>query len=190
MLNLSARQQLVIGALLCVLLVVTRGHHFPSVQQILPTASWAVFFLAGVYLRPVWAFGVLLGLAAAVDLAAVTWGGISNFCTTPAYVGLLPAYFALWYAGHWYGKRYRFDAVTVAPLVVSAVIGTAICEIISSGSFYFYSGRIANPTVAGFLPQLPKYFPYNLIGVAFWAGIAALLHTVIVLGRRNTTRTA
>ncbi|WP_234406193.1 hypothetical protein [Methylobacillus glycogenes] len=51
-----------------------------------------MFFLAGVYLRPVWAFPALLALAGGLDLAAVTWGGVDNFCTSPAYGFLLPAY--------------------------------------------------------------------------------------------------
>src|SRR5690554_3136356 len=45
---------------LAVLMAATRSHHFASVTH-LPDASWAVFFLAGFYLRPLWVFPALLG---------------------------------------------------------------------------------------------------------------------------------
>ena len=50
--NLSTRNQLLIGLALAVLMAITRGHHFATVN--LPSASWAVFFLAGVLLKPRW----------------------------------------------------------------------------------------------------------------------------------------
>ena len=46
MIKLSPRAQLAVGIALAVLMAMTRGQHFASVN--LPSASWAVFFLAGV----------------------------------------------------------------------------------------------------------------------------------------------
>lgn len=185
MLALSGRNQLFIGAILAALMIATRGHHFPTVMQMLPSASWAVLFLAGVYLRRAWALPGLLGLAALLDFAAVGWGGVSNFCMSPAYVALIPAYGAMWLAGRWYAGRHAFKPATLIPLAASLLVGVAICEVISSGSFYFFSGRFAEPTLAEFGARLVKYGPYYLEATAFWVGIAALVHVVAVTAQRS-----
>ena len=50
MLTLSTRNQMAIGLLLVSLMILTRSHHFVSAHN-LADASWAIFFLAGIYLR-------------------------------------------------------------------------------------------------------------------------------------------
>ena len=118
MFSSSVRTQLTIGVVLAILMGVTRGYHFPSFDH-LPSASWVVFFLAGIYLHSRWVFPALLAEAALLDVAAVTWGGVSNFCVSPAYGFLLPAYGTLWFAGHWYAGAHRDAVTTLRPLTVS-----------------------------------------------------------------------
>ncbi|MFL6623673.1 MAG: hypothetical protein ACJ8NR_13860, partial [Sulfurifustis sp.] len=100
--SLSVRSQAAVGVALIGLIVLTRGYHVTTLAHVLPEASWAAFFLAGVYLRAVWAPALLFAVAALLDYTAVTWGGVSDFCISPAYAALLPAYAALWLAGRWY----------------------------------------------------------------------------------------
>lgn len=182
MLTLSHRNQFVIGIALAALLIATRGQHFATLHS-LPGASWAVFFLAGVYLRPVWALPALLGLTWFLDFAAFTWGGASGFCLTPAYVFLLPAYGSLWLAGRWYAGRHRVAWGTLAPLALAVVAGAAVCELFSSGGFYFFSGRFAEPTLVEFGARLAKYFPSYLGSLVFYVAIAAVAHALLVLAR-------
>ena len=187
------RQQLLIAAGLAILMAATRGHHFATLQH-LPSASWAVFFLAGVYLRPRWALPALLAATWLLDFAAVTWGNSSSFCLTPAYVFLLPAYSSLWLAARIYAGHYRFAWRTLLPLGVSVLLGAFACELFSSGGFYFFSGRFAAPTFSEFASRLVTYFPASLQSLAFYVGIAALLHVAFTLlrgtVRRNTTSRA
>lgn len=182
MLTLSHRNQLAIGIALAALMIATRGQHFATLHN-LPGASWAVFFLAGVYLRPVWALPALLGLTWFLDFAAFTWGGASGFCLTPAYAFLLPAYGSLWLAGRWYAGRHRVAWGTLAPLAVAVVAGAAVCELFSSGGFYFFSGRFTEPTLAEFGARLAKYFPSYLGSLVFYVAVAAVVHTLLVLAR-------
>lgn len=185
MLILSKRHQIAIGCVLLALLVATRGSHFPTVKQLLPSASWAVFFLAGVYLRPVWVLAALLAGAGLLDYAAIAWGGVSGFCVSPAYVALLPAYGALWLAGRWYAGQYTFKPMTVLPLAGSVFVGTIVCELISSGGFYFFSGRFADPTLVEFATRFAKYFPASLASIGFWVAVAALIHASTVMWQRH-----
>jgi hypothetical protein len=183
MLTLSNRDQVLIGTALALLLVATRGQHFATLHS-LPGASWAVFFLAGVYLRPLWGLPGLLALTWVLDFAAYKWAGASRFCLTPAYVFLVPAYASLWLAGRSYALRHRFTWRTLAPLAAAVLIGAAACELFSSGGFYFFSGRFAEPTVAEFGARLLKYFPAYLQSLAFYIGIAALAHVLFGLAGR------
>ena len=60
---LSTRTQVLIGIALALLLAITRGNHFATLN--LPSASWAVFFLGGAWLArdTRWAFPALMALA-------------------------------------------------------------------------------------------------------------------------------
>jgi len=184
---LSARQQLTVGLLLATLMAATRGQHLAALG-FLPDASWALFFLAGVYLRPAWACAALMAEAYLLDVAAVTWGGVSGFCFSPAYVLLLPAQGALWLAGRWYAKQHRRAWSTLLPLA-GAVLGTAlVAEALSSGGFYLFSGRFADPSLAELGARLVRYFPASLEALALYVGLAAVVHLALASTAAATAR--
>jgi hypothetical protein len=180
MLKLSTRNQAIIGLVLVLFMSATRGHHFATLAH-LPGASWAVFFLAGLYLRSIWTLPGLLALTWLLDYASFTWGGSSGFCLTQAYVFLLPAYAALWFSGHWYAKQYHFEWRTLMSLSAAVLVGSAVCEVFSSGGFYFFSGRFVDTSFTEFAGRLIKYYPSYLQSLAFYVAIAAVVHTSIVL---------
>ncbi len=180
MLTLSKTNQLIIGIALAALVFITRGDHFASLNH-LPAASLAVFFLAGFYLRSTWTFVALLALCVGIDFYAITAGGVSSFCVTPAYGFLLPAYGVLWLAGRWFNTKYSFSSKALLPLAGSVVASAAISELFSSGGFYFLGGHFENPTLAVFGERLVHYFPQQLEGLGFWLGAALLVHIVFAL---------
>lgn len=180
MLPASRRLQIWIGIGLSGLLIVTRGYHFATLD-LLPSASYAVFLLAGVYLAPRWVFPALWSTAAFVDLSAVTVGGVSAFCVSPAYAFLIPAYGGLWLAGRYWGATHRWSWARVPSLAASLLLGVLVCELLASGGFYFFSGRFPDPTIAGFGPRLATYFPSSLESVLFYVGAAAVIHVAAVL---------
>jgi len=182
MLPLSVRQQLLIGVALAALMAVTRGQHLAALG-FLPDASWAVFFLAGVYLRPAWVFVGLVGEAFLLDVAAITWGGVSGFCFTPAYMLLLPAHAALWLAGRWYAGRHRQTWSTLLPLGGALLGAVVVAEVLSSGGFYLFSGRFADLSLAELGARLVQYFPASLEALALYTGLAAVIHAALVLTR-------
>lgn len=174
----SPRVQVVLGITFATLMAATRGHHF-GVLEYVPTASWAVFFLAGIYLNSLWIFPALLAEAALLDFAAVTWGGIDSFCVSPTYGFLLPAYGMLWGAGRWYARRHREKTATLLPLAVSLFVGIVLCELISSGSFYFFSGRFEQTNLIQFASRLMQSFPWSFSAVLFYTCIACVIHALI-----------
>lgn len=173
--SLSTRNQVIIGLLLIILMAVTRGHHFATINN-LPSASWAVFFLAGLYLSGKWMFPLLLTQAALMDFVSITWGGVSSYCVSPAYSMLLPAYGALWLAGRWYASHYQFNWKTLLPLISSVVLATIISTVLSGGGFYFFSGRYAEPTLIEYAHRFAIYFPKNLSNMGFYLILATICH--------------
>jgi hypothetical protein len=188
----TSKRAAIITLMLAALMAATRSHHFATALH-LPDASWAVFFLAGVYLRPVSMLPALMTEAALIDYAAVTWGGVSSFCITPAYAFLVPAYSALWLAGRWYAGRYLLALSTLIPLAGSVLVGAAVCELFSSGGFYLFSGYF-KPTFTDFGIRLAKYFPLSLAAMMFYVMLAVIVHAALgaVLrgGRRAGERQA
>jgi len=175
---LISRQQLAIGGALALLMALTRSHHWATLHA-LPDASWAIFFLAGVYLRPLWAAPALMLAAALADYAAITWGGVGSFCVSPAYGLLVPAYAALFLAGRVYARHHRLSWSALPWLLGCALAGALLAELFSSGGFYFFSGRFADPTLAEFMPRLVQYFPATLSPMALYLGLAALVHFAV-----------
>lgn len=180
MLTLSKTNQIIIGVVLMGLIIATRGHHFASIN-VLPSASLAVFFLAGFYLRPAWIVPALLALCAGLDFYSITFAGTSSFCVTPAYGFLLPAYSTMWLAGRWFARNYSFNTKAIFPLVGSITIAGAVSELFSSGGFYFFGGRYPDPTIAEFGTRLAKYAPHQFENIGFWLGVALVTHVAFVL---------
>jgi hypothetical protein len=180
MLTLSFRHQLTIGLILAGLLAATRGNHVATISQ-LPSASWAVFFLAGVYLRPAWVYPALFAEAAALDTLAVLTGKAGAAHLGLTMVSLFIGYAVLWLAGQWYARRHRFRPQTLLPLAGSALVGAFVCKIFTSGGFYFFSGETADPTIAAFAVRFAKSFPGNLETLAMYVGVALLLHVTLTV---------
>ena len=177
MMQRSLHSQTILFLLLALLMLATRGHHdFTPIH--LPDASWAIFFLAGLYLPSRWPFAALFLLSAIIDYIAITWGGVSSFCVTAAYVFLVPAYAALWFAGRVYPDRGDLSRRDLMPL----------CELISSGGFYFFSGRFAEPNLSEFAGRLITYLPANLRVAALYLALAATMHGLFSLARGKWNR--
>lgn len=184
MIQLTTRNQVYLGVMLMALMATTRSHHLGSLHH-LPDASWAVFFLAGVYLRSRWVFLALCGVAALSDYIAITWGGVSAFCVSSAYAMLLPAYGVLWLCGQWYAARHADHPRTALPLAGSVIFSATVSELFSSGGFYFLSDRFVDPTLAEFGTQFVTYFPHNLSTISMYVALAAVFHAAFVMSGKS-----
>ncbi|OQX12897.1 MAG: hypothetical protein BWK73_13665 [Thiothrix lacustris] len=181
MFALSTKNQWLVGSVLLAAMLITRAH----VTDHLLDASWAVFFLAGFYLRNALAFGVFMATAVAIDYVAITKFGVSDFCVSQAYVALVPAYGALYVAGRWFAGQYQGETLaTLGKLMLAVVVGFAVSEVISSGSFYAFSGTFADINLQEFAGRLMKYAPHGLYVMSLYLAIATLLHLAISMVNR------
>lgn len=156
---------------LIALMVLTRFHHFGDVLH-LPDASLAVFFFAGYYRKKAF-FGFLLALAALIDFIAIK-NGTSSWCVSPAYVFLIPTYAVMWLAGRYCST---FKSVNIEELAKSAgllTLATSAAFAISNGSFYLFSGRYADVSLASYFVRVAQYYP-SYVGAALIYVVAGLL---------------
>lgn len=160
------------------LMVSTRSSHAGTAVD-LPDASWTVFFLAAFYLRSAALFPVFMLGAWLTDLSAVGAGGVSDFCLTPAYFTLVPAYGALWLAGSWYAGVHRDRWSTILPLAGIFGLGVALCEVFSSGGFYLFSGYFQDPSWGEYAARTITYFPSFLWTAALYLALAACVHLFV-----------
>ena len=134
----------------------TRGSHFSGLNA-LPESSWMTFMVAGALL-PVWSFAWFMSIAVVIDAYAFTFGGVPGTCLSFAYSMLIPAYLSMWIAGHLSKPYLTGDLPGFAAFFGFALLGTAFCELISSGSFYLWSGNF-EPTLSEFMSRELKYAP-------------------------------
>ena len=160
---------------LSALMLITRGSHFSGINA-LPEASWMIFMVAGTLL-PAWSFAWFMSLAVGIDAYAFTFGGVPGTCFSIAYGMLIPAYFSMWMAGR-LAKPYFTGSLSGSALFFGfAMAGTLVCELISSGSFYLWSGNF-EPTFAEFISRELAYAPAALASSAYWA-VAFIVGTAV-----------
>ena len=166
---------------LAILMVATR---FPGLASNLhlQDASWAVFFVAGFYLRKSWrwAFPGLLAVAVAVDLVAIYHYDVTNYCVTWAYWFLVPSYGALWLGGKSLPWHASFHLAGIVSLAASAMISITLCFLISNGSFYWLGGRVPQPTWGGWEVNLATWYAPFLRTAATYIAVVAGLHVLVL----------
>ena len=175
-----------IFALLAVVMLATRVNHFSA----LPDASWAVFFIAGFYLRDGyrWVFPALMALAVAIDYAVISGQGIaffSHYCVSTAYLFLLPAYAAPWLGGSWLRRHYDgLGARELGLLAGSCLVAASVCFLLSNGSFYWISANVPVRSFSGWIENMGDWYLPYLWTTLVYVGIAAVLHVAAVLALR------
>ncbi|MFP5250431.1 MAG: hypothetical protein ACLGP3_11460 [Acidobacteriota bacterium] len=185
---LSLRNSMLTFAGLLILMIATR---FPGLGSNLhlQDASWAVFFLAGFYLRERWRWGfpALMVAAVAIDWMAIRYYGVSDYCVTAAYGVLVPAYAILWLGGGWARRHAADDPRGLLALVASALTSASACFLLSNGSFYWLGGRVADPNVGGWTVNLAAWYgPFVGVCLAYIAA-AMLIHRLAARLRLEAT---
>lgn len=166
--------QLILFVVLVLSMAATRYHHFSAVLHIADT-SWAVFFLAGLYLRARWMLVALMGLAVVIDLAAVWTDGLGmTGCFSPAYPGLLLAYGVLWGAGRLsrHSMRPNESAVTTILTVIGwLTLGVIAAFALSNLSFWAWSGHFADLSLGDYLQRVMGYLGHYMAATGLYVGL-------------------
>lgn len=182
--SLSAAQRTGILLVLALVMLVTRINHFAP----LPDASWAVFLVAGFYLRRqlLWVFPLLLGEAVLIDYFVITSQGTAfwqAYCMSPAYWVLLAAYAIMCGGGVLLERLYSgLNTRTLAGFVAIGFLSVSVFYLVSNGSFYWLSDSVPLPrSFAAWSQNLADwYLPYLRLNAVYLA-FAAAIHALVLL---------
>ena len=155
--------------ILALVMAATRYHHFGDALH-LPDASLAVFFIAGLLATPLAVFILLLVEAGLIDFVAISAGGVSDYCVTPAYWFLIPAYSVLWLAGRQVATRRdgHWNRYALLSLYVALLASVSAAFLISNYSFYAFSGYFPQMDLSVYARQVARYYlPYTLGAVGY-----------------------
>ena len=163
-------QSVCISIFLFSLMTLTRGSHLLSSIS-LPDASLVLFLIGGIYLKNIRFFIALFLLGLFIDFGAAALEPKLGFCLTKGYWGLIPAYASLWVCGYFLNKQKYLQKLSIfIPYVSIAVV---VAFLISTQTYYLFSGRFGSPSLAESLlhgwEYLPQYFLSSFIYIAlFW----------------------
>lgn len=177
---LSVKTQLLVAAAISFFMLLTRGSHVLT-SVALPDASLALFLLGGIYLgslfisRLAW-FAVFFILATVIDFGAAAFDPAQGFCLTNGYWGLIPAYGAMWLGGVWLAKQR--DAFNVVPYTLVSLATTFLAFVISTQTYYLFSGRFpANGVIESMQhgwEYLPSWMGFSMMYFAIaWLTVLA-----------------
>ena len=183
----SRSVQLAILGGLALLMLATRYQAFLQHFVEMPDASWAIFFIAGFYLKGMarWVFPLLMVEAVLIDIVVTQHMGVSDFCITPAYGFLLPTHAVLWLAGDWLRRNATENLRGMIWLVASAFVSVTLAYAISNGGFYWFGGRYTSPHMAEYVDRFFMYYGHFLMVPCAYIAAAAFTHIGIVRVARS-----
>lgn len=171
---------------LMVLMAATRFHHFGNAIS-LPDASLAVFFLAGLWFGGILLFVSLLLEAGLIDYIAISQFSVSDFCISPAYVFLIPAYAAVWFGGR-FCKGFGSQKVShLAIQFVMLIVAVSLAYLISNGSFYLLSDKFTETSWGDYTTHFMRYYSsYMQYAVLYTVSIYAVVQLVLQMKLLNS----
>ncbi len=164
---------LLIAAAIAFFMLLTRGSHVLTAVS-LPDASLVLFLLGGMYLgtgvksRAAW-FVAFFALATVIDFGAAAIDPAQGFCLTNGYWGLIPSYAAMWLGGLWLANRK--DAFEAVPYALVSLLTTFVAFVISTQTYYLFSGRFPAKGVIESLQHGWEYLPS-------WMGFSAMYFAI------------
>lgn len=183
-----------VAAALILAMAATRYNHFGSAVS-LPDASYAVFFLCGLYLArfaraSVAVFIALLLEAGLVDYYATSVQGISDWCMTPAYWFLIPTYASLWFAGHWFATRHSMEGKGLAGLALTAWAASSFAFLFSNASFYVFSERFNDMMAVEYAARVAQYYGSYVSVALFYVACAVALQMAFSITNKESAHTS
>jgi hypothetical protein len=192
--NIQTRTAVIFAAL-AALMAATRFNHFGSAVS-LPDASYAVFFLGGMYLAgtarlSVATFAALILEAGWIDYYATSVQGVSDWCMSPAYWFLIPTYAGLWMAGRWLVSRNAMSArkpaeISLVRLGLTAWAASTFAFVFSNATFYLFSGRYAEMSAAEYTARVAQYYVSYVSMAMLYIACAVAVHVAVdIIGRQR-----
>jgi hypothetical protein len=171
---------LVVFAVLTLLMLATRTHHFASFNS-LPSASIAIFFLAGMFLRNMKAFWFFYVLSVTIDLGSSYYRGQFGDCITTSYPALVLSYGVMFIIGfyarpNWQKNNWQINIIKVA---LALFVASSVAFFISNGSYYTLSGKFPDLSWTEYATRVDKYFFKSISNPTFYVLSAIVIDFIV-----------
>jgi hypothetical protein len=173
-----------VAAVLIGLILLTRFNHFGD-HVYLPDATLSALFLGGLLVPRMRWFWLAIGSAIAVDFYALGFAGISDYCMSIGYWGLIPTYAVVWAAGRWLAKNGQNTATQTL-----IALGTfSVAFVLSNAFWYAFSDKVTSMSILQFSQAIAKYYlPYTgyaMMYLGFAWCVAQIMMTLKVINTRK-----
>ncbi len=165
------------AASIAVLMLLTRGSHVLTAFS-LPDASLMLFLLGGILLRNALWFALFFMLAAVIDFGAAAIDPAQGFCLTDGYWGMVPTYAVMWVGGLWLAKQAKPFAML--PFVTVSLLTSAIAFVISTQSYYLFSGRFPQARLWSSLQHGWEYMPAWMLYTVVYIGLVFVVRQLAI----------
>jgi len=189
--NVVPKTYWLIFVILSALMIMTRPYHFASALH-LPSASLAVFFLGGFFLKTNKTFWGFFALSVSIDLASSYARGAFGDCITVSYPFLVVGYFALWQTGKYcfFNIQQTNIALAMTKNLIGLFIASSVAFFTSNASYYFISGKFPDLSWLQYSTRVAKYYlPYiqsPFLYVALGLGIYCIFGQIQLLKSGQT----
>lgn len=165
---------------LILLMLATRTHHFSSLHH-LPSASIAVFFLAGMYLRKISIFWFFYLLSVGVDLGSSYFRGQFGDCITTSYPALVLSYGVMFMVGYYTKPNWQQSSLfnNALKVALGLIVASSIAFFISNGSYYTLSGKFTDLSWAEYATRVDKYYFRYLSNPVVYVICAFVIDTIV-----------
>jgi hypothetical protein len=165
-----------IGIALIALILFTRSSHFGT-SFLLPDATLAVLFLTGILMKKVRWLAIAIAVAFAVDFYALGFAGVSDYCMSLGYWGLIPTYAMVWGVGRYINKLETPFALSV--FIPAAWVSTSLAFILSNAFWYSFSDKVNTLTAVDFSQRVAQYYTPYVSYTMLYLGIAWLARAAL-----------
>jgi hypothetical protein len=174
--SLTNKQSVWLGFGLLAVIILTRTQHFGS-SVYLPDATLAVLFFGGLLIARASWVGLAILAAFLMDMYAIGFRGVSDYCMSPAYWGLIPTYLMVWGAGRLLSK---FDE-PFAPVRYSLIgwAAASLAFVLSNGFWYRFSGRFTDMLIMDFSQRVAQYYTPYVGYTLMYLGVAWVVYSLL-----------
>lgn len=177
-------KSMLVAAVLAFFMLLTRGSHVLT-HVSLPDASLAILLVGGLLLRKTTWFVLFVVLATVIDFGAAAVDSIQAFCLTDGYWGMLPTYAVMWFAGMWLSQQQ--DRLAIAHFALAGLVATFAAFVISTQTYYLFSGRFPDQGLFASLQHGWEYLPSYMSYTMAYLGIYWVLAKTLPALRVQTT---
>ena len=159
MLNLN-KSKISLVLFLTLIMFASRGSHFLT-EFSLPDASLVIFLVLGIFAPSLILFALFFIMGSLIDFGTAAFDITKAFCLTDGYWGLIPTYYLMFISGQLIKSKNLLNNINVFVMILLG--STTLAFIISTNTYYMFSGHFGNPSLLESILQGWNYYPGYLI---------------------------